>query len=72
MDYTELISILYYLSFSVFVVSINEIFIYCSEEGVKSLLSSLVNGLVSVIRYYFNHTAGNAGKMVMLDGCSDN
>ena len=67
-DYTESISILYYLSFSVFVVTINDLFTYCMEEG----LSSLVHRFVGVSKTWLYHFNNIGSKMVMFDGCSEN
>ena len=69
MDYTESISILYYLSFSVFVVTINDLFTYCMEEGLSSLVHRFVGVVSKTWLYHFNNIGS---KMVMFDGCSEN
>ena len=68
-DYTEPISILYYLSFSVFIVTINDLFVYCIEEGLSSLVHRFV-GIVSKTCWYLSNNI--VDKMVMFDGCSHN
>ena len=68
-DFTESISILYYLSFSVFVVTINDLFTYCLEEGLSYLLHRFVGVVCKTWWYHFNNIGS---KMVMFHGCSEN